>query len=149
MQKINVEQLCASYNKARTENAGRKMPSEKVIEILRSNGVSHTLAIKMVRCDTFFIRYRRENCGRGLHLGYIWPETPIHVNVFKNWAYPTTKKEAPIKSVKKDDKSFEEECAEYLRKQGYKLKKCVGFDEDAFKKAYPQLWEKFLIYEEV
>ena len=32
---------------------------------------------------------------------------------------------------------------------GYKLKKCIGFDEDAFKKDYPQIWAKYLIYENV
>ena len=140
--KINVEKVCVGYNTARSLNSGRKMSREDVIKILKENGISEALSIKMSKNDTFFTRYKRENCGKGKHIGYIWPLNPIHISVFRNWLYP------PVdKKVKK--LSFEEECAEYLRKQGYQLRKCVGFDEEAFKKDYPQLWEKYLIYEEV
>ena len=145
MEKINVEKACAGYNTARNLNAGRKMPREMVIKILKENGISEALAIRMSQNDTLFTRFKRENCGRGKHIGYIWPSDPIHIKIFRNWLYPVDKK-APSTGKKL---SFEEECAEYLRKQGYKLKKCVGFDEDAFKKDYPQLWSKYLIYEEV
>jgi hypothetical protein len=144
MERINVEKACAGYNTARTANAGRKMSREQVITILKENGISGVLAKKMTQSSTLFTTYKRENCGRGKHLGYIWPTMPIHVNVFRNWLYPSQKDNAPKKDV-----SFEEECAEYLRKQGYLLKKCVGFDEDAFKKDYPQLYEKYLMYENI
>lgn len=142
-EKINVEKTCAGYNTARNANAGRKMSREMVIETLKENGISEALSIRMIQNDTLFTRYKRENCGRGKHFGYIWPTNPIHINLFRNWLYPEKK---PVESKKM---SFEEECAEYLRKQGYQLKKCIGFDEDAFKKDYPQLWSKYLIYEEV
>ena len=144
-EKIDVEKACAGYNSARTANAGKKMPREQVIKILREYGISETLAIKMTRSETLFTRFKRENCGKGLHLGFIWPSTPIHISIFRNWLYPV-KENAPEEKKKL---SFEEECAEYLRKKGYQLKKCVGFDEDAFKKDYPQLYAKYLIYESV
>ena len=120
------------------------MSREQVINILKENGISGALAIKMTQSSTLFTTYKRENCGRGKHIGYIWPTTPIYVSIFRNWLYPSQKDNAP-----KKDMSFEEECAEYLRKQGYQLKKCIGFDEDAFKKDYPQLYEKYLMYENV
>ena len=145
MEKINIEKVCAGYNTARQQNAGRKMSAEDVVKILKENGVSETTSKKMLKSSTLFTRFKREKAGRGLHYGYIWPNTPIHVSLIKGLLYPP--KENP--SNNKKDISFEEECAAYLRNQGYKLKKCVGFDEDAFKKAYPQLWSKFLIYEEV
>ena len=145
MEKINVEKACAGYNTARNLNAGKKMPREMVIKILKENGISEALAIRMSKNNTLFTKFKRENCGRGKHIGYIWPSDPIHINIFRNWLYPVDKKN--LQTNKK--LSFEEECAEYLRKQGYQLKKCIGFDEDAFKKDYPQLWSKYLIYEEV
>jgi hypothetical protein len=145
MEKINVEKACASYNTARNLNAGKKMPREMVIKILKENGISESLAIRMSQNNTLFTKFKRENCGRGKHIGYIWPSDPIHVRIFRNWLYPVDKK-TPATDKKL---TFEEECAEYLRKQGYQLKKCVGFDEDAFKKDYPQLYEKYLIYENV
>ena len=144
MEKINVEKACTGYNTARNLNAGKKMPREMVIKILKENGISEALAIRMSQNDTLFTRFKRENCGRGKHIGYIWPSDPIHIKIFRNWLYPVDNKTLPTKKL-----TFEEECAEYLRKQGYQLKKCVGFDEDAFKKDYPQLWSKYLIYEEV
>ena len=144
-EKINVEKTCAGYNTARNENMGKKMSREMVINILKSHGISGSLAVKMTRDDTLFTRFQRENCGKGKHIGFIWPSTPIHINVFRNWLYPVDKK-TPSTGKKL---TFEEECADYLRKQGYQLKKCVGFDEDTFKKDYPQLWSKYLIYEEV
>lgn len=145
MEKINLEKVCAAYNTARNENVGRKMPREMVINILKSHGISESLAVKMTRNDTLFTRFQRENCGKGKHIGFIWPNTPIHISILRKWLYPPVEKQPEAKK----NLSFEEECAEYLRKQGYQLKKCVGFDEDAFKKDYPQLYEKYLIYENV
>lgn len=145
MEKINVEKVCAGYNAARTANAGRKMSREQVINILKENSISGVLAKRMVQSSTLFTTYKRENCGKGRHLGYIWPTMPIHVNIFRNWLYPSSQKD----NTSKKNMSFEEECADYLRKQGYQLKKCVGFDEDAFKKDYPQIYQKYLIYENV
>jgi hypothetical protein len=123
------------------------MPAEEVIKILKENGISETISKRMLRNSTLFIRYKRENAGKGLHYGYIWPSTPIHINLVRNFLYPPVEEKKTISSKK--DMSFEEECAEYLRKQGYQLKKCIGFDEDTFKKDYPQIWKKYLIYEEV
>jgi hypothetical protein len=145
MEKINLEKVCAAYNTARNENVGKKMPREMVINILKSHGISGSLAIKMIRNDTLFTRFQRENYGKGKHIGFIWPSTPIHINILRKWLYPPVETQPETKK----NLSFEEECAEYLRKQGYQLKKCVGFDEDSFKKDYPQLYEKYLIYENV
>ena len=146
MEKINVEKVCAGYNLARDKYAGRKMASEQVVKILKENGISETVSKRMLKSSTLFTRYKRENCGKGLHYGYIWPNTPVHINLIRNFLYPPVEKK---EVSSKKDMSFEEECATYLRNQGYVLKKCVGFDEDAFKKDYPQLWQKYLIYEEV
>jgi hypothetical protein len=115
-----------------------------VSEVLRNEGLSGNMIKRILRETTLLTPFKRENAGKGNYRGYIFPHTSVNIKWFEYWL---SKKEN-IPSVKKEQ-SFEEECAEYLRKQGYKLRKCVGFDEDAFKKAYPQLWEKFLIYEEV
>lgn len=144
MEKINVEKVCSGYNLARDKHAGRKMPAEDVVRILKENGVSETISKRMLRNSTLFTRYKRENVGKGLHYGYIWPSTPIHINLVRNFLYP------PVEEKKTTSlKSFEEECAAYLKQQGYQLKKFVGFDEDAFKKDYPQIYQKYLIYEQV
>jgi len=143
MEKINVEEVCKAYNLTRDKHAGKKMPRNMIINLLKEAGLSGAIITRLITCPTLFTKFRREGAGRGNHVGYIWPTSSIHVNLIRNWLYPA-KKEKVIKNT------FDEEgCVEYLRKQGYKLKKCIGFDEDAFKKDYPQIYQKYLIYENV
>jgi hypothetical protein len=145
--KINVDQVCEAYNKARVQNMGKKGNSEYIINILKSFGVSGAIAKRMIGESALFQQFHRENAGRGNHKGYIFPQTPVHVSWFQNWIYGK-KEETPKISIKKDE-NFEAECASYLKQQGYQLKKCIGFDEEAFKKDYPQLYTKYLIYENI
>jgi len=142
MERIDVEKVCASYNTARTANAGRKMPREQVVNILKENGISGALAKKMAQSPTLFTTYKRENCGRGKHIGYIWPTNPVHMNIIKNWIYPVKKDVV----ANKKETSFEDECVAYLKEKGYTLKRVIGFNEDKFKQDYPQLYQKYLIY---
>lgn len=147
MKKINTEEVSAKYNSVRDKNKGKKFTNEQVIKLLKEAGLSGSIAAKIVANNTLLQQFKREGCGRGKHIGYIFPYDPIHKAWFENWIYP--KHSEKPKVFINEDKNFESECAAYLKKQGYQLKKCVGFDEDAFKKDYPQLWSKYLIYEEV
>ena len=143
--KINIEEVCKCYNNARTQNSGRKGGSEWVFNILHSFGLSNNMAKRIIREPTLLIPCKREHPGKGNYKGYAFPCTPVHVSWFENWL---NKKETPKISVEKDE-NFEVECATYLKQQGYQLKKCIGFDEDKFSKDYPQLYAKYLIYENV
>ena len=145
--KINTEEVSAKYNSVRDKNKGKKFTNEQVVKLLKEAGLSGSMAAKIVANNTLLQQFRREGCGRGKHIGYIFPYNPIHKAWFENWIYPPHS-EKPKISVEKD-KDFESECAAYLKQQGYQLKRCVGFDEDSFKKDYPQLWSKYLIYEEI
>ena len=145
--KINTEEVSVKYNSVREANKGKKFSNEQVIRLLKEAGLSGNMATKIVANNTLLQQFRREGQGRGKHIGYIFPYNPIHKSWFENWIYPP-RSEKPKISVERDE-NFESECAAYLKQQGYQLKKCVGFDEDAFKKDYPQLWSKYLIYENV
>ena len=146
--KINTEEVSAKYNSVRDKNQGKKLSNEQVINLLKEAGISGSMAAKIVANNTLLQQFKREGCGRGKHVGYIFPYNPIHKTWFENWIYPKHSTEKPKISIDKDE-DFEAECAAYLKQQGYQLKKCVGFDEGAFKKDYPQLYEKYLIYENV
>jgi len=145
--KINTEEVSAKYNLVRDKNQGRKLSNEQVIKLLKEAGLSGNIASRIVANTTLLQQFRREGMGRGKHIGYIFPYNPVHKSWFENWIYPKHS-ENPKVPVERD-KDFESECAAYLKQQGYKLKRCLGFDEEAFKKDYPQLWEKYLIYENV
>jgi hypothetical protein len=146
--KLNPEEISAKYNLVRDKNQGKKFTNEQVIKLLKEAGLSGSMAAKIVANNTLLQQFKRENCGRGKHIGYIFPYNPVHKTWFENWIYPPKHSEKPRISVDKD-KEFESECAAYLKQQGYQLKKCVGFDEEAFKKDYPQIYQKYLIYENV
>ena len=145
--KLNPEEISAKYNLVRDKNQGKKFSNEQVVKLLKEAGLSGSIAAKIVANNTLLQQFKREGCGRGKHIGYIFPYNPVHRTWFENWIYPKHSSEPKI-SIEKDE-NFESECANYLKQQGYKLKKCVGFDEDAFKRDYPQLWSKYLIYENV
>ena len=144
MKKLNPEEISAKYNSVRDKNVGKKFTNEQVINLFKEAGISQAMAIKIAANPTLMTQFRRERMGRGKHIGYTFPYTPIHKSWFKNWIYPPT-----VAKEEQKSSSFEEECAEYLKKQGYQLRKCVGFDADTFKKDYPQLYQKYLIYESV
>lgn len=147
MKRINTEEVSAKYNLVRDKNHGKKLSHEQVIKFLKEAGLSGSIALKITSNSTLLQQFRRENCGRGKHIGYIFPYNPVHKSWFENWIYPKHS-EKPKISIERD-KDFESECATYLKQQGYKLKKLIDFDEDAFKKDYPQIWAKYLIYEEI
>lgn len=147
MKRINTEEVTAKYNLVRDKNHGKKLSHEQVIKLLKEAGLSGSIALKITSNSTLLQQFRREGCGRGKHIGYIFPYNPVHKSWFENWIYPKHS-EKPKISIERD-KDFESECATYLKQQGYKLKKLIGFDEDAFKKDYPQIWAKYLIYEEI
>lgn len=145
--KINTEEISAKYNSVRDAYKGRKLSNEQVIKLLKEAGISQSMSIKIAANSTLLQQFKREGMGKGKHIGYIFPYNPVHKTWFENWIYPKHS-EKPKISIDKDE-NFESECAAYLKQQGYQLKKCVGFDEETFKKDYPQLWSKYLIYENV
>lgn len=144
--KINTEEVSAKYNSVRENYKGRKFSNEQVIKLLKEAGLSGNMATKIAANTTLLQQFKREGMGKGKHVGYIFPYNPIHKAWFENWIYP---KHSEKPKVSERDKDFESECTAYLKQQGYQLKKCIGFDEEAFKKDYPQIWSKYLIYEEI
>ena len=145
--KLNPEEISAKYNLVRDRNQGKKFTNEQVIKLLKEAGLSGSMSVKIVANPTLLQQFKREGMGRGKHIGYIFPYNPVHKTWFENWIYPKHS-DKPKVSIERD-KDFESECANYLKQQGYKLKRCIGFDEDSFKKDYPQLYQKYLIYENV
>jgi len=146
--RINVEAVCEAYNSARMQNQGKQNSPEKVVEILKSSGISENLARRMISNSTLFERFSRKIEGkRGNFKSLRFSYNPIHVSFFKNWLYEK-KSSSPIQKPA-NTTSLEEDCVKYLKEAGYQLRKCIGFDEDSFKKDYPELYQKYLRYESI
>ena len=145
--KVTPEMLCKVYNTLRQQRAGQKLVSEQLMNLLhKEGGISKWIVDKMLQTPTFFTKVKRDG-GKGKCIGYMFQYDPVHINLFKNWL--KNQKSGPSKKEEKKELSFEEECVEYMRNQGYALQKCIGFDESSFKKDYPQLYQKYLRYEKV
>lgn len=142
--KVSAESLCKAYNTLRQEKVGQKLVGNQVDELLSKNGVSKWIIKKMLQSPIFFTKVKRE--GKGNCIGYMFQYNPVNIHLFETWL----KDQKSVPSKKEEKKlSFEEECVQYLANQGYVLQKCIGFDESAFKKDYPQLYQKYLRYEKV
>lgn len=139
--RIDVEKLCESYNNVRTAYAGRTGSPSWIATKLKESGISNSLCKRILREPTLIQMNQVHGQGRGNFKSCMFPHNPVHISWFKNWIYN--------KKATNQQLSFEEECSEYLKSQGYQLKKCVGFDEEAFKTDYPELYQKYLIYESI
>lgn len=143
--KVTPESLCKAYNTLRQEKGGQKLIGSQVEDLLSKEGISRWIVTKMLQNPTFFTKVKRE--GKGKCVGYIFQHDPVHISIFKNWL--KDQKSVSKKEETKKTLTLEEECVQYLANQGYVLQKCVGFDEESFKKDYPQLYQKYLKYEKV
>jgi len=142
--KVTAEGLCKAYNTLRQERVGQKMFGEQIESLLSKEGVTKWIIRKMLQSSTFFTKVKQE---KGKCIGYMFQYNPVNIHLFENWL--KDQKSTSKKEEVKPTLSFEEECVQYLVNQGYTLQKCVGFDEDSFKKDYPQLYQKYLRYEKI
>lgn len=141
--KVNPKSLCEAYNTARQELVGRKLIGENIYDILAKKGVSKWIITKMLQVPTLFTKVQRE--GKGKCIGYMFSYQPINIAWFENWL----PKQSAAKKEETKKTTLEEDCIKYLQNQGYKLQKCIGFDEERFKKECPQLYQKYLKYESI
>ena len=144
--KVTPENLCKAYNTLRQERAGQKLIGSQVEDLLTKEGISRWIVTKMLQNPTFFTKVKRES-GKGRCIGYIFQHDPVHINIFKNWL--KDQKSVSKKEETKKTLTLEEECVAYLHTQGYKLQKCLGFDEERFKKEHFDIWQKYLKYEAI
>lgn len=147
-QRINVEAVCEAYNSARMQNEGKQNSPAKVIEILKSFGISENLSRRMIQNATLFERFTHKVEGKkGNFKALRFSYNPVHISFFKNWL--VKKDSNPVKPTNNTTTSLEEDCVKYLKEAGYQLRKCIGFDEDTFSKDYPELYQKYLRYENI
>lgn len=148
-QRINAEVVCEAYNSARMQNQGKQNSPERTVEILKSFGISENLSRRMIQNSTLFERFSHKVEGKkGNFKALRFAYNPVHISFFKNWLCGE-KKSVPTQKPANNTTSLEEDCVKYLKEAGYQLRKCIGFDEDAFSKDHPDLYQKYLRYESI
>lgn len=142
--RLNIEKITKQYNTARMKYEGRELSSESVKKALADEGLSVSLIKRMISSPLFFQSFTKSGYGRGYHRGYRFPYGPLHISSIQNFFYPSKKHEEDIPSV-----SFEDAVKVLKNKYDCQIKVCKGFDEEAFKQDYPELYQKYLVYEMV
>lgn len=146
--KVNVKDLTQTFNELRQNNKGKTFLGSEFQKLMTKYGFNSYLISALRKGNTFNI------IPSGASKLYSFKEEPLHITAMEyavkearaaSQKYYTSKK-APKQEVVLTD---EEKAVKLLKEQGYQLKKCVGFDEERFKKECPQLYAKYLTYESI
>ena len=81
---------------------------------------------------------RREKSGKNASKLYSFMDSPLNIKQMENLSISSSTK----------SKFNEKEAIHQLQIQGFKVLKPIGFDEEKFRKENPELYKKYLIYDE-
>ena len=147
--KVNVDEVCQTFNTLRQENLHKKFSPEEIKTLLAKNGIGNAVFRRMSQLNFF---RTRSVPGKGNCKEYAFTDCPIYLGQFK-------KVYEDIRSSRRKQKAgepsgmrenlTEESALKLLKSRGYQLKKCLGFDEERFSEEYPELYEKYLIYKDI
>lgn len=150
-----IQEKTRLLNELIQEYAGRSLKSAELRKLLISR-ISSNVAIIVHLMKSFpSVKIGRERL-------YEMPEKPIYIGVMET-AYKkhnaavkrlrNKKKnavESPVLSVIPEPQALStEQTIALLKAEGYKVMKPLRFNEEAFKKDYPELYENYLVYESV
>lgn len=149
--KVNIDEVCGIFNTLRQENLHKKFSPDEIRNLMTKNGIGNAVFRRMAQLNFFRIRTDPGH-GKGNMKQYAFTDTPIYLAQFKKVyedVRASRRKQYAHEPSGMSEKLTEESAYKFLKSKGYQLRRCLGFDEEAFKKDYPQLWEKYLIYENV
>ena len=149
--KVNIDEVCQTFNTLRQENLHKKFSPEEMKNLMAKNGIGNAVFHRMAQLSFFRVRTDPGH-GKGNRKQYAFTDTPIYLAQFKKVyedVRASRRKQLIGEPSGMKEQLTEESSCKLLKSKGYQLKKCVGFDEEAFKKDYPQIWRKYLIYENV
>ena len=149
-----IQEKTRLLNELIQEFAGRSLKSAELRKLLISR-ISSNVAIVVHLMKSFpSVKIGRERL-------YEMPEKPIYIGVMET-AY--RKHNAAVKRLRNKKKNAEppvlsvipepqilstEQTIAMLKAEGYKVMKPLRFNEEAFKKDYPELYENYLVYESI
>lgn len=140
MKKLDAKELTKSFNELRINKLGHTFTAKDLQTLLVKYGFNGTL--------TYVIKKELFNCIRSkTTLLYQFQDTPVYVGKMENIISRYRMKNQ--KNKNEEVVSEKDKALNLLKKEGYVISKCIGFDEERFKHDYPDLYEQYLIYEAV
>lgn len=139
MKKLNSEELTLEFNQLRLSHGSDLMSPTELYNLLRKYGFNKNLINTMKLHDVFL-------CEKlGTSRIYTFRNEPLYKGKMEEIIRDYRKSLKKIQSV---EESTEESAINLLKSKGYVLKVCRGFDEARFAEENPELYQKYLIYEE-
>ena len=141
--------MTGKLNQLRMNNLDKLYTHDQLFDELRQLGFAVTTAQAIISSLV-----PSEKIGRNKF--YQFSKDPIHVTkleeIYKRSRNYTSKYREKRKGSPKPTPKptiSQEDAIKCLQSSGYQIRKCVGFDEARFKEEHPELYRKYLKYEDL
>jgi hypothetical protein len=136
--RIDYLKLTEDFNLLRGQLANKEFGAEQMYKMCHNIGISRHLYNNMIRMG--FFGSRKE----GVRNIYWFKDEPIYKDKMKNCCrtYASPKKEPVVPPT-------EESAINFLKSIGYKICKPVGFDTASLKEECPEVYEKYMRFDEI
>lgn len=143
MAQVNIKEMTGRLNQLRVNNQDKLYTRPQILEDLKGLGFSSQISQAILT----LVSSRKE----GKHCFYQFGKDPIHFSklneIYQRFRDYGRKSKSKAKSVAKPFN--QQEAIQQLQAAGYQIRKCVGFDEARFKSENPELYQKYLKYEDL
>lgn len=134
MEKEKLQSLAIAFNMRRQAMIGKELTREQMYNELRTIGFSTDKA-KLLIAKGYI---EKKKSGKNASKIYMFKGEPLNIKQLENLSVGSSKKS-----------SFNEEKVIHdLQIRGFKVLKPIGFDEEKFRKENPELYKKYLRYEQ-
>jgi hypothetical protein len=139
MKKLNAKILVEEFNKTRIKNLNGQFTGKELDNLLyKYCGFQNSLTSVLKRNGIFEM-----SRGVGAQKLYRFVDTPLFVDKMDKFLQEWRNRGKRIPEQTQEEKSIS-----FLKSQGYKIKVCRGFDIERFQRENPDLYQKYLIYED-
>ena len=142
MKKLDPKELTADFNAVAQKHKCETFLAEDLNKLLEKY-FSRSLIYAMKRANLFIV------VRTGVNKLYQFKEEPLYFQkmdkILSDWR-DHNKKQSVGEEPVLDER---EKAIALLKKEGIVMKKCIGFNEELFSKEHPELYRKYLMYEEI
>lgn len=145
MKKLDSKELTADFNLVAQKHKGETFLAEDLNKLLEKY-FNRSLIYAMKKANLFMV------VQSGTSKLYQFKEEPLYFQkmdkILSSWRDKVhNKKQSSVGEEPVLDER--EKAIALLKKEGIVMKKCIGFNEQLFAKENPELYQKYLMYEEI
>lgn len=144
MKKLNGKELAKEFNELRIREQGKTFLGSELDKLLNKYGFSNSMILALKNSKVF------DYVQSGPSKLFSFKSDPLYHQKMEDiislarskYSYGRNKKELP-------ELTDEEKAVALLSKKGYQIRVLRGFDEVRFAKENPEMYQKYLVYEDI